>query len=195
MQRALSLVVGVSAVVLAVALVASGYKKPQSVLPKDAATEATVSASDASFTSTSVEVADAGFALDPYDSPTTARPDGGVGYTMADGTPVPSLPDSAPRSVRFGVVLVTYAGAQFAPPGVRSKDMARELATKLAQEATTDFRGAVQKGDPGSSDDLGRVGRGILEPATEYSLFTLSPGGAAGPFDTPRGFWIVKRIE
>jgi hypothetical protein len=39
------------------------------------------------------------------------RADSGVG-TFDDGTPVPPLPRSAPRQVRFGVVLVSYAGAQ-----------------------------------------------------------------------------------
>src|SRR5258708_17273128 len=43
---------------------------------------------------------------------TLPRDDAGVGTTMPDGLPVPALPLTAPRQLRFGVVLVTYAGAQ-----------------------------------------------------------------------------------
>ena len=48
---------------------------------------------------------------------------------------------------------------------------------------------------PGSSDDLGRVKQGILEPAPEYVLFTMPVNAVGGPVETPRGFWIVKRLE
>ena len=61
--------------------------------------------------------------------------------------------------------------------------------------ADTDFHAAVQQGDTGSADDVGRVLQGILEPPLEYQLFTLPPGQIAGPWDTPRGFWIVRRID
>jgi parvulin-like peptidyl-prolyl isomerase len=44
-------------------------------------------------------------------------------------------------------------------------------------------------------EDAGRIPRGVLEPAAEYALFTLSPGAVSDPVETPRGFWIVKRIE
>jgi hypothetical protein len=127
------------------------------------------------------------------------RADGGVGTAMLDGTPVPQLPASAPREVRFGVVLVSYAGAQpsvtGARPSSRSRGDAKALATKLVATAQQDFHAAVQQGDAGSSDDLGRVKLGILEPAPEYVLFTLAAGGVAGPVDTPRGYWIVKRLD
>jgi hypothetical protein len=114
---------------------------------------------------------------------------------MADGTPVPALPDGSPREVKFGVVLVTYAGAQGAAAGGRAKEMAREHARKLSEEAHADFKASVRRGDSGSSEDVGRVRRGILEPSVEFALFTLPVGSVAGPIDTPRGFWIVKRIE
>ena len=97
--------------------------------------------------------------------------------------------------VRFGVILVHYRGAQAAPPTARSKDEALALARTLAEAARTDFKAQVSKGDPGSMDDAGRIPRGVLEPATEYALFTLSPGSVSDPLDTPRGFWIVKRID
>jgi hypothetical protein len=127
------------------------------------------------------------------------RMDGGAGGTMFDGTPVPPLPMDVPRSVRFGVVLVSYDGAQPSPTAnrqtPRSKADARTLALKLAETAKQDFHAAVQQGDGGSSDDIGRVKLGILEPAPEYVLFTLPIDGVGGPVDTPRGYWIVKRLE
>jgi parvulin-like peptidyl-prolyl isomerase len=69
------------------------------------------------------------------------------------------------------------------------------LAEKLVVTAAQDFHAAVQQGDPGSADDVGTVKLGILEPAAEYVLFSLSPSGIGGPVDTPRGYWIVKRLE
>jgi hypothetical protein len=124
---------------------------------------------------------------------------GDAGATgFADGTPVPPLPTSAPRQVRFGIVLVSYAGAEpeasGARPVTRSRADAKALAEKLAAAAPQDFHAAVQQGDPGSSDDIGTVKLGILEPAAEYVLFTLPVGGIGGPVDTPRGYWIVKRL-
>ena len=128
------------------------------------------------------------------------RMDAGAGGRMPDGTPVPPLPLTVPRQVRFGVVLVSYAGAQPSAAGgsrppTRSKADAQALADKLLVTAATDFHGAVQQGDGGSSDDVGRVKLGVLEPAPEYVLFTLGVDGVGGPVDTPRGYWIVKRLE
>jgi hypothetical protein len=128
----------------------------------------------------------------------TLRADSGpMGF--ADGTPVPPLPTSAPRQVRFGVVLVSYTGAEPEGSGgravTRSRADAKVLAEKLAAAAPQDFHAAVQQGDPGSADDIGTVQVGILEPAAEYVLFTLPVGGIGGPVDTPRGYWVVKRLE
>ncbi len=121
--------------------------------------------------------------------------DSGVGFVMNDGTPVPFLAPNAPRNVRFGVVLVTYAGAEDAPRSARPKADARLLAQQLAAQAKTDFHAAVRRGDEGSADDVGSMKRGVLEPAPEFVLFSLNAGDASDPIDTPRGFWIVKRIE
>ena len=90
---------------------------------------------------------------------------------------------------------MTFAGAQGAPPGARPKKDALELATKLASDAKTDFHAAVIRGDSGSSDDIGRIPRGVLEPAVEYTLFTLPSGAVSDPIETPRGYWIAKRTE
>jgi parvulin-like peptidyl-prolyl isomerase len=69
------------------------------------------------------------------------------------------------------------------------------LAERLAAGATRDFNAAVQQGDPGSSEDVGTVKQGILEPAAEFVLFSLPVDGIGGPVDTPRGYWVVKRLE
>jgi hypothetical protein len=116
--------------------------------------------------------------------------------TLPDGRKVPELPASAPKTVTFGVVLVTYQGAQSAPASARSKTDAEKRARALLDEAKKDFAAAVGHGDPGSRSDMGRIPRGILEPAIEYLLFSLEKGGIhPDPIDTPRGFWIVRRND
>lgn len=117
------------------------------------------------------------------------------GQKLPDGTLPPPLPESAPKSVRFGVVLVRYQGAQLAPADAPSRDAALSRATLIAELARSDFAAAVKAGDPGSATDIGLVRRGILEPGTQYVLFTLAPGATSPVLDTPRGFWIVKRIR
>jgi len=78
---------------------------------------------------------------------------------------------------------------------VRTRDEALTLAKQIAEEAKTDFKAALAKGDKGSMENAGRIQRGFLEPAPEYVLFSLPKGGVSDPVDTPRGFWIVHRIE
>ena len=112
----------------------------------------------------------------------------------ADPLSFPELSD-APKSVRFGVVLVSYAGAQGAPEDARGKEAARKIADELATLAKEDFDEAVKKGDKGSVVDAGRMFRRILEPEAEYALFSLNEGEVSGVVDTPRGFWIVKRRD
>lgn len=106
-----------------------------------------------------------------------------------------ALPANAPRSVKLGVVLVTFQGAEGAPPNARSKREAYALAERLGQEARTDFHRAVMGGDPGSADDIGRLPRGVLDPRTELVVFALASGEVSEVLETPRGFWIVKRLE
>ena len=69
-------------------------------------------------------------------------------------------------------------------------------AQEMLDEARANFAAAAAQGDSGSTADAGRLPRGVLEPAVEYALFTLQPGGvSAEPIDTPRGYWIVKRLQ
>lgn len=114
----------------------------------------------------------------------------------AGSSDVPELPKDAPRSVRFGVVLVQYRGAEMAPSDAPPKGAALDKAKTLVAEAQKDFAEAVKKGDRGSVTDAGSMPRGVLEPAVEYVLFTLKKGEVYGsPLDTPRGFWVVRRLE
>jgi hypothetical protein len=137
----------------------------------------------------------------PSETPPAGDPDdvgGGeisdAGTVLPDGGPVPEL-TNAPKQLHFDVVLVTYAGAQGAPRAARSKVEAEKLAAELAELAKSDFSAAVKKGDSGSTEDAGKMYRGILEPAPDYVLFGLEPGQVGGPVDTPRGFWIVRRAK
>ncbi|WP_169796508.1 peptidylprolyl isomerase [Chondromyces crocatus] len=118
-----------------------------------------------------------------------------AGTLLLSGETAPALPSDAPKRVRFGVILVQYRGAQGALPTTRSREAALELARTLAAEAKQDFKATVAKGDKGSTEDLGLMPRGILEPAPEYELFSLPKGGVSGPVDTPRGYWIIRRID
>jgi parvulin-like peptidyl-prolyl isomerase len=93
------------------------------------------------------------------------------------------------------VILVQFRGAQLAPENAPYKTDALQRARTLAELARKDFKAAVKQGDPGSQEDVGRVGRNILEPPLEYELFTLAPGGVSDPIDTPRGYWIARRID
>lgn len=142
------------------------------------------------------EVADAG---DAVDEPLAVDPQlmGGsdAGTRLLTGEPAPALEAAGPKSIVFGVILVTYKGAQGAPPSARSHDAALELARTLAEEAKQDFKATVAKGDKGSMENAGRMPRGMLEPAPEFVLFSLAKDAVSDPVDTPRGFWIVRRIE
>jgi hypothetical protein len=113
---------------------------------------------------------------------------------LPDGGPIPRLPDSAPKEVNFGVILVAYQGAEAAPKTARTREQARKYAEDLIARAKADFNEAAKLGDHGSNANAGQIPRGILEPAVEFALFTLSEGGVYdAPLDTPRGFWVVKR--
>ncbi|MGZ3418021.1 MAG: peptidylprolyl isomerase [Polyangiales bacterium] len=117
------------------------------------------------------------------------------GYKLPDGKAPPPLPADAPRIVRIGVVLVRYQGSQLAPANAPSRDDALTRAQTLATIAKADFATAVRGGDSGSTGDIGAVERGILEPGTQYVVFTLPVGSISEILDTPRGFWIVKRLK
>lgn len=212
MPRWVTTLIGFAVVALAFWLVARTYQAPQAI-GREASPHAEVDAGPSvdggagqpapTFGGTAMPSEDSGaFMLSDLANATaesTPRGDGGVGASLPDGSPVPPLPMNAPRQVRFGVVLVSYGGAQPSPggarPSSRSRADAKALAAKLLATAQQDFHAAVQQGDAGSSDDVGRVKLGVLEPGAEYVLFASPVGTVSGPVDTPRGYWIVKRLE
>ena len=204
MQRWVTTLVGLAVVVLAVWLVVHDFKPPKAIghdpNPPPSASAATDGGAPLALAGDAGGGFGEGGPLLLSDLLSEPRMDAGVGGTMLDGTPVPGLPLTVPRQLRFGVVLVSYAGAQPSAgggsrPSTRSKADALVLAQKLLPTAQQDFHAAVQQGDGGSSDDVGHVKLGVLEPAPEYVLFTLGVDGVGGPIDTPRGYWIVKRLE
>jgi hypothetical protein len=118
-----------------------------------------------------------------------------AGLSLVFSTDAGAMPTDAPRTVKLGVVLVQYLGAEGASSSARSKKDALAYAQKLAGDAKTDWTGAVRNGDSGSSEDIGRIPRGVLDPATEVAVFSLAPGEVSGVLETSRGYWIVKRAE
>lgn len=188
MQRWVSIVLGAGVLVLAVMLAFFASPKHK--------TDATASVASPDTTSAVTLPVSLDGGLD-LDTPIHAEvvQGTGPGFTMLNGGPVPPLPESAPRKVEFGVILIRYQGAELAPKDARPKQDALVLAQKLATDAKADFKGAVERGDNGSSADIGSIERGILEPAPEYVLFSLPVGGVSDVVDTPRGFWVVRRIE
>ena len=123
-----------------------------------------------------------------------APKEGGGAETSVEG--VLPLPDDAPKGVTFGVILVSHRQAQGARPGARTKAEARKKAVEIVAAAKKDFKTAVKLGDPGSTSNAGHIPRGVLEPAAEYALFTLAKKDVNDePIDTPRGYWIVRRVK
>jgi hypothetical protein len=140
-------------------------------------------------------VASVSAAAPPAPEPATAAPAGGGGASPdLPSEEAAPLASGAPRQVVFGVALVWYRGAESAPSNARSKDEARALAESIAEEAKKDFGAAVKRADTGF-DDAGAIQRTVLEPAAEAVLFSLEAGAVGGPVDSPRGFYVFRRIE
>ena len=178
---------------IALVVLRGGPPRTPTVAAADAGTDADA-ASDAGEQAADGSEADAGAATEDAGEPEPLGPSD-AGTTLADGEAPPALANEAPKSVTFGVIVVTYKGAQAAPANARSKEEALALATQLAEEAKSDFKATVQKGDKGSMENAGRMPRGMLEPAPEFMLFSLAKGAVSEPVDTPRGYWVMQRIE
>jgi hypothetical protein len=115
---------------------------------------------------------------------------------VLSGGAVPPLPNNAPSSVTLGVILFTHEDGQFPPKHARSKKEAQRLAKELLPLAEENFKEAVKKGDPGSIENAGAFPRDVLEPALQYVAYTLEKGRVFNePLDTPRGYWIIKRLR
>ncbi len=189
MQRNTAVALGLLvALVIGFALTMGRHSKPEAKSLPSAAPHVAAAASAA------LPVSSASAAPSAEESPPEIVNEGFD--TLPDGRKVPPLPSSAPKRVGFGVVVVTYQGAQEAPKEARTKADAKAKAESLLAEAQHDFAAAVAKGDPGSRSDAGHVPRDVLEPAVEYQLFSLKKGDVAPEIiDTPRGYWIVRRND
>lgn len=190
--------IGIGAAFVLTVAVVSVFLKPRPPAAKPAAE--TVNAAPAAPLE---NVAKASPAEAPSDSeaaaeskPAAALEGAGRFNVLPDGSPVPPLPEKAPRSVSFGVILFAYKGAEYAPEDAPSREQALAKARAVLKDAETNFGEAVKKGDRGSVADAGRIPRGVLERSVEYALFTLPKGTVAPePIDTPRGFWVVRRND
>jgi len=183
-QRWASILVGAAIIAVVGWLTVEAQNAP---VKKDAAAVAPAASASAAPSATTGP-ADAG----------TPEPDLDAGLFLPElslGDAAVVMPSGAPRSVKIGVVLVAFAGAEGASSNARSKAEAQSIAQRLGAEARSDFHHAVTSGDPGSADDIGRLPRGVLDPRTEVAVFGLAPGEVSDVLETPRGYWIVKRIE
>jgi PPIC-type peptidyl-prolyl cis-trans isomerase-like protein len=203
MQRWLTILLGTLAVGLALLVAYRSVGDRPAGAPKHAAT-LDAGAAIALRLDAGTDAADLGDGPRPLDfladlgssgSTDPRVPEQGPGWRLPDGKVPPQLPEGTPKQVHLGVVILTFAGAQGAPPGARSKRDALEAAQKLAADARGDFHGSVIRGDSGSADDIGHVPRGVLEMGTEYVAFTMPAGSVSDPLETPRGYWIIKRLD
>jgi hypothetical protein len=119
---------------------------------------------------------------------------GGADDVLDEDTSRPELGD-APQKITVGIVLVQYHGAEDAKPDARSKSAALSLAKEIAELAREDFSAALKKGDAGSAANAGTIARGVLDPEHEGHVFTLDKGSVSNPIDTPKGYWVVKRLD
>jgi hypothetical protein len=123
-------------------------------------------------------------------APVDGRPEA-ASNTVASAAP---LSASAPKQVTFGVALVAYRGAQGAGPATRTREEALALADKISEAAKGDFPAAIKKADVGL-ENAGLMPRGVLEPGPEQALFGLAVGDVSKPVDSPRGYYVFKRID
>lgn len=158
----------------------------------DAGAGATTSGSDAGSSGSSGAAASPAATMGALDP----SADGGFSLgslnTLLDSGAVPS---GAPRALRLGVVLVQFVGAEGAPGSARAKPDALKRAQELADQAKTDWKAAVKAGDTGSSEDIGRIPRGVLDARTEVAVFSMAKDEISEPLETSKGYWIVRRIE
>jgi hypothetical protein len=130
--------------------------------------------------------------------PTTSTPVLGASRfnLMPDGSAVPALPEGAPTEVKLGIAIFRYQGAQSPPESRRTKKEAEELAKKAIAAAQSEFLEAVKLGDLGSHENIGWIKQGVLEKAVEYAVFTTDKESLGkAPIDTPRGYWVIKRLR
>jgi peptidyl-prolyl cis-trans isomerase SurA len=108
----------------------------------------------------------------------------------------------AVREVRVQHLVVSWAGAERAPAGVkRTRDEARALAEAARAEivggASWDEVVARVSDGPAREDggELGWVGPSQLMASLEGPAFALAPGDVSAMIETPRGFHLLRRSE
>lgn len=195
-QRWASIVLGMAVVVL-VGWLTYPQMIHRPIRPdQDAGALATTAAS--SGVAASTNTGDAGSGAGLPSGPMTAldsNGDGGLSLFNTLLSDSGAMPSGAPRAVKVGVVLVQFAGAEGASSAARAKPDAYKHAQELAEQARADWKAAVKAGDTGSAEDIGRIPRGVLDRTTEVAVFSLGAGDISEPLETPRGYWIVKRLE
>jgi peptidyl-prolyl cis-trans isomerase NIMA-interacting 1 len=111
--------------------------------------------------------------------------------------PSPALADQ----IECAHILVSYQGATRAKPTVaRTRDEARELATKLAAKARepgVDFAQLAKDASDGPSGVEGgmlpRFGRQQMVKPFSDAAFALRPGEVSGVVETNFGFHVIRR--
>jgi parvulin-like peptidyl-prolyl isomerase len=196
-RRSVLLFVSLVALAFAAALMRKrAAPEPESALPGSGPPVTELSAAASSSTSQVAPLAPTVDPLGEPEAPTPLEPPlPSAGQPSEPASADSLLPADAPRQVGFGVVLIEYRGAQGATKAARSRAEAAAKAEELRALADKDFASAVKSGDKGSMDNAGSMPRGILEPGPERVLFSLRVGEVGGPVDTPRGYWVVKRLE
>ena len=193
-----SLTVGAAVVVLVGWLTYDQMARPRLRAEPDGGAGASVDAGAPSSSGAAASGGDGGTSPGSSASPMTvldSNADGGLSLFNTLLGDSGAMPSSAPRTVKLGVVLVQFAGAEGASSSARARPDALKHALELAEQARTEWKAAVKAGDPGSSEDIGRIPRGVLERPTEVAVFSLAAGDISEPLETPRGYWIVKRLE
>ena len=98
-------------------------------------------------------------------------------------------------------ILVRYAGARNADGVERTEAEARAMAEAIHAEIEggADFEAtAREKSEDGSAErggDVGIVGRGVLAPEFEETVYAMSPGTVSDVVKTDFGFHIIQRVE
>jgi peptidyl-prolyl cis-trans isomerase SurA len=112
-------------------------------------------------------------------------------------------PPTGPTKVSARHILISYAGAEHAIPGVkRTEAEARTLADQIAKDAKAPGANwaelAKYTDEPGSKEtggDLGSFARGQMVPAFERVAFALAVGQVSDVVQTPFGFHVITRYE
>lgn len=112
-------------------------------------------------------------------------------------------PPTGPTKVSARHILISYAGAEHAIPGVkRTEAEARTLADQIAKDAKAPGANwaelAKYTDEPGSKEtggDLGSFARGQMVPAFERIAFALAVGQVSDVVQTPFGFHVITRYE